>query len=170
GSADYIKYMARVEEDYTKAKNAGLLSITEKYFSEEQKIHDDHKKAIAAIEKEFVEGDSNRTFFVDLQKAAYEKDLENFRFAAGAKAREQDKLYQSIANSMKSNRGFAASEGLDRMAQRTMSEDDYAVWRLAQDRDETSDSVNTQYQDRQNQINARDDRGNFELPEPERFE
>ena len=56
------------------------------------------------------------------------------------------------------------------MAQRTMSEDDYAVWRLAQDRDETSDSVNTQYQDRQNQINARDDRGNFELPELERFE
>ena len=170
GSSDYIKYMARVEEDYTKAKNAGLLSITEKYFSEEQKIHDDHKKAIAAIEKEFVEGDPNRTLFVDLQKAAYEKDLENFRFAAGAKAREQDKLYQSIANSMKSNRGFAASEGLDRMAQRTMGEDEYAVWRLGQDRDEASDSVNTQYQDRQNQINARDERGEFELPELERFE
>lgn len=170
GSSDYIKYMARVEEDYTKAKNAGLLSITEKYFSEEQKIHDDHKKAIAAIEKEFVEGDPNRTLFVDLQKAAYEKDLENFRFAAGAKAREQDKLYQSIANSMKSNRGFAASEGLDRMAQRTMGEDEYAVWRLGQDRDESFNSVNTQYQDRQNQINARDDRGNFELPELERFE
>lgn len=170
GSSDYIKYMARVEEDYTKAKNAGLLSITEKYFSEEQKIHDDHKKAIAAIEKEFVEGDPNRTLFVDLQKVAYEKDLENFRFAAGAKAREQDKLYQSIANSMKSNRGFAASEGLDRMAQRTMSDDEYAVWRLGQDRDESFDSVNTQYQDRQNQINARDERGNFELPELERFE
>lgn len=170
GSSDYIKYMARVEEDYTKAKNAGLLSITEKYFSEEQKIHDDHKKAIAAIEKEFVEGDPNRTLFVDLQKAAYEKDLENFRFAAGAKAREQDKLYQSIANSMKSNRGFAASEGLDRMAQRTMGEDEYAVWRLGQDRDESFNSVNTQYQDRQNQINARDERGNFELPELERFE
>lgn len=170
GSADYIKYMARVEEEYTKAKNAGLLSITEKYFSEEQKIHDDHKKAMLVIEKTYIEDDSVRQYYIDLQKAAYEKDLENFRFAAGAKAREQDKLYQSIANSMKSNRGFAASEGLDRMAQRTMSEDDYAVWRLAQDRDETSDSVNTQYQDRQNQINARDEHGNFELPELERFE
>ena len=170
GSADYIKYMARVEEEYTKAKNAGLLSITEKYFSEEQKIHDDHKKAMLVIEKTYIEDDSVRQYYIDLQKAAYEKDLENFRFAAGAKAREQDKLYQSIANSMKSNRGFAASEGLDRMAQRTMNEDDYAVWRLAQDRDETSDSVNTQYQDRQNQINARDERGNFELPELERFE
>ena len=73
GSADYIKYMARVEEDYTKAKNAGLLSITEKYFSEEQKIHDDHKKAIAAIEKEFVEGDPNRTLFVDLQNASIQR-------------------------------------------------------------------------------------------------
>lgn len=170
GSADYIKYMARVEEDYTKAKNAGLLSITEKYFSEEQKIHDDHKKAIAAIEKEFVEGDPNRVLFVDLQNAAYKEDLDNFRFASQAKAREQDKMYQSIANSIKANRLGAASTGLDAMAQRTMSGQDYEVWRLAQDHDESFDSVNGQYAGRQNEINARDDRGDFLLPELERNE
>lgn len=170
GSADYIKYMARVEEDYTKAKNAGLLSITEKYFSEEQKIHDDHKKAIAAIEKEFVEGDPNRTLFVDLQNSAYQEDLANFKFASQAKAREQDKMYQSIANSMKANRLGAASTGLDSMAQRTMSGQDYEVWRLAQNHDEAFNSVNDQYAGRQNEINARNERGEFELPELERFE
>ena len=170
GSADYIKYMARVEEDYTKAKNAGLLSITEKYFSEEQKIHDDHKKAIASIEKEFVEGDPNRTLFVDLQNAAYQKDLDNFRWAADAKAREQDKLYQSLANSMRANSNQAASDGLDRMAQRTMSSQDYEVWRLAQDHDEAFNSVNNDYANRQAEINDTDERGKFKLPELERFE
>lgn len=170
GSTDYIKYMAREEERYTREKNATLTSITEKYFSEEQKIHDDHKKALKEIELANIQDDDARQMFIDMQNAAYQEDLDNFRFASQAKAREQDKLYQSIANSMKSNRGFAASEGLDRMAQRTMSDDEYAVWRLGQDRDESFDSVNTQYQDRQNQINARDDRGNFELPELERFE
>ena len=171
GSADYIKYMARVEEDYTKAKNAGLLSITEKYFSEEQKIHDDHKKAIAAIEKEFVEGDPNRTLFVDLQNAAYEKDLENFRWAAGAKEREQKKLYQSIADSVKANGANAFGTGLDSMARRNMGEDDYAVWRVGQDYRENSKSLNDQYANRQNEINSKDERDKeYLLPELKRLE
>ena len=171
GSADYIKYMARVEEDYTKAKNAGLLSITEKYFSEEQKIHDDHKKAIAAIEKEFVESDPNRTLFVDLQNAAYQEDLDNFRWAADAKAREQDKMYQSIANSAKASGAGSFSTGFDSMAQRTMSADDYSVWRLGQDYQDNSRSVNDQYAIRKDEINAKDERGkDYLLPELERNE
>lgn len=170
GSTDYIKYMARAEEDYAKAKNAGLLSITEKYFSEEQKIHDDHRKAIAAIEKEFVEKDPNRTLFVDLQNAAYQEDLANFKFASGAKARAQDKMYQSIANSARANSTAAVGTGLDSMAQRTMSDNDYAIWRLGQDHDEAYNSVNDQYTNRQAEINAVDERGNFALPELERFE
>jgi hypothetical protein len=71
---------------------------------------------------------------------------------------------------MKENRLGAASTGLDSMAQRTMSEDDYSVWRLGQDRDESFNSVNNQYKDRESEINARDERGEFQLPELERFE
>lgn len=170
GSIERTDLLNRAKAEYDEKRTATAKSILENYMKDEERLTYEHNKKIERIKTEFVEGDPTRQMLIDLQNAAYQEDLENFRFAAGAKAREQDKLYQSIANSMKSNRGFAASEGLDRMAQRTMSDDDYAVWRLAQDRDEASDSVNTQYQDRQNQINARDDRGNFELPELERFE
>lgn len=170
GSADYAKYMARVEEDYTKAKNAGLMSIMDKYMGEEQQIHQKHKLAMAAIDKEFAENDPNRQLYVDLQNKAYQEDLANFKYAAGAKAREQDKMYQSIANSMKANGLSSASTGLDSMAQRTMSDDDYSVWRLGQDRDDSFNSVNNQYADRQSEINSRDERGEFNLPELERFE
>lgn len=170
GSIERTDLLNRAKAEYDEKRTATAKSILENYMKDEERLTYEHNKKIERIKTEFVEGDPTRQMLIDLQKAAYQEDLDNFRFASQAKAREQDKLYQSIANSMKSNRGFAASEGLDRMAQRTMSEDDYAVWRLAQDRDETSDSVNTQYQDRQNQINARDERGNFELPELERFE
>ena len=171
GSADYIKYMARVEEDYTNAKNAGLLSITEKYFNEEQKIHDDHKKAMLVIDETYIEDDSVRQFYIDAQKAAYAKDLENFRWAAGAKVREQDEMYQSIANSARANSINSLSTGLDSMAQRTMSADDYSVWRLRQDRADAFGSVNNQYSDRQKEINAKDERGKeYLLPELERNE
>lgn len=170
GSIERTDLLNRAKAEYDEKRTATAKSILENYMKDEERLTYEHNKKIERIKTEFVEGDPTRQMLIDLQNAAYQEDLDNFRFASQAKAREQDKLYQSIANSMKSNRGFAASEGLDRMAQRTMSEDDYAVWRLAQDRDETSDSVNTQYQDRQNQINARDERGNFELPELERFE
>lgn len=170
GSADYIKYMARVEERYIKDKNAGVLSLSEKYFSEEQRIHADHKKAMGVIEETYIEDDNLRQYYVDAQKAAYAEDLENFRWAAGAKAREQDKMYQSIANSAKANGASAISTGLDAMAQRTMSGQDYEVWRLAQDHDEAFDSVNYDYTNRQAEINDTDDRGEFKLPELERFE
>ncbi|MDP4544116.1 hypothetical protein Q8P09_03360 [Psychrobacter faecalis] len=170
GSADYIKYMARVEERYIKDKNAGVLSLSEKYFSEEQRIHADHKKAMEVIEKTYIEDDNLRQYYVDAQNAAYEKDLENFRWAAGAKAREQDKMYQSIANSAKANGANAFDNGLDSMAQRTMSDDDYAVWRVGQDYRESSKSVNDQYTNRKSEINDTDERGDFKLPALERFE
>ena len=170
GSIERTDLLNRAKTEYDEKRTATAKSILENYMKDEERLTYEHNKKIERINTEFVESDPTRQMLIDLQNAAYKEDLDNFRFASQAKAREQDKLYQSIANSMKSNRGFAASEGLDRMAQRTMGEDDYAVWRLAQDRDETSDSVNTQYQDRQNQINARDERGEFELPELERFE
>ena len=170
GSLERTDLLNRAKAEYDEKRTATAKSILENYMKDEERLTYEHNKKIERIKTEFVEGDPTRQMLIDLQNAAYKEDLDNFRFASQAKAREQDKLYQSIANSMKSNRGFAASEGLDRMAQRTMSDDEYAVWRLGQDRDESFDSVNTQYQDRQNQINARDDRGNFELPELERFE
>lgn len=170
GSIERTDLLNRAKAEYDEKRTATAKSILENYMKDEERLTYEHNKKIERIKTEFVDGDPTRQMLIDLQNAAYQEDLDNFRFASQAKAREQDKLYQSIANSMKSNRGFAASEGLDRMAQRTMGEDEYAVWRLGQDRDESFNSVNTQYQDRQNQINARDERGNFELPELERFE
>lgn len=170
GSDDRAKYLAREKERYEIEKNAGLQSISEKYFSEEQRIHDAHKKAMAVIDQQFAENDPSRQLYVDLQNKAYQEDLANFKFAAGAKAREQDKLYQSIANSAKANSALALSTGLDNIMQREMSGQDYESWRLNQDYVEGFDSINNGYKDRAAEINAVDDRGQYSLPELERFE
>lgn len=169
GSIERTDLLSRAKAEYDEKRTAKAKSILESYMKDEEKLTYEHNKKIERINVDFVEDDQSRQLLIDLENAAYQEDLANFKFAAGAKAREQDKLYQSIANSVKSNRGIVVNEGLDRMAQRTMTDDDYSVWRVAQDRDEASDSVNTQYSERQNQINATDERGNFELPELERF-
>ncbi len=170
GSVERTELLTRAKAEYDEKRTATAKSILEKYMKGEERLTYEHNKEIERINVEFAHDDTTRQMLVDLQNAAYQEDLDNFRFASQAKAREQDKMYQSIANSMKANRLGAASTGLDSMAQRTMSEDDYSVWRLGQDRDESFNSVNNQYKDRKSEINARDERGEFELPELERFE
>lgn len=170
GSSERAKYLAREEERYAVEKNAGLLSISDKYFSEEERIHENHRKAMKVIEETYIEDDSVRQYFIDAQKAAYEEDLANFKFTAEAKARAQDKMYQSIADSARAGSANALSTGKDSMMQRTLSDEDYQQWRLNQDYVEGFTSINNDYKNREAEINAVDERGKSAFPELERFE
>jgi len=171
GSLERTDLLNRAKAEYDAKRTATAKSILESYMQDEEKLTYAHNKKIERINVEFAEDDQSRQLLIDLQNAAYQEDLANFKFASQAKARAQDKMYQSIANSMKANGLSAASTGLDAMAQRTMSGQDYEVWRLAQDHDESYDSVNNQYADRQKEINEKDERGEeYLLPELERNE
>lgn len=171
GSIERTDLLNRAKTEYDEKRFASAKSILESYMKDEEKITFEHNQKLEKINAEFVEGDPTRQLLIDLQDAAYKEDLENFRWAAGAKAREQDKMYQSIANSAKANGAGSFSTGFDSMAQRTMSADEYSVWRLGQDYQDSSRSVNDQYSSRQDEINAKDERGkDYLLPELERFE
>lgn len=170
GSAKRDDLLAREEVEYIDAKNAKAKSILAQYLTGEAKLKYEHGLKLKAIDDANVEDDSARQALVDEQNKAYQEDLANFRWAAQAKLREQDKLYQSIAESARANGINSVATGLDAMAQRTMNSEDYAGWRLAQDHDESFDSVNNQYTNRQSEINGRDERGEFNLPELERYE
>lgn len=169
-SAERTKYLAREEAEYVEKRTAAARSILESYMAGEERLTYEHNEQLREINAKFIEGDPTRQMLVDLQKAAYQEDLANFKFAANEKAREQDRMYQSIANSARANSNQAASNGLDSMAQRTMSRNDYSDWRAAQDHDEAYDSVNDQYANRQSEINGTDERGEFKLPKMERNE
>ncbi len=156
GSADYIKYMARVEERYIKDKNAGVLSLSEKYFSEEQRIHADHKKSMQVIEKTYIEDDSVRQYYVDAQKAAYAEDLENFRWAAGAKSRAQALAANNLSDVIDMSSGQAASAAEDLRAKQSMRPDLYQKWKLEKDYKTSQETVDQMYGSRKGEINALD--------------
>ena len=168
-SADHIKYSNAEKERYDEKRTATAKSILESYMLDEKKLTYEHNKKIERINAEFVEADPTRQMLIDLQNAAYQEDLANFKFAAGAKEREQAKLSQSIYDSIKASGVSAADTGLDSMARRNMGDDDYSVWRLGQDKYDSEKSVNDSYSSRQDEINATDERGEFKLPELERF-
>lgn len=156
GSADYIKYMARVEDQYIKDRNAGVLSLSEKYFSEEQRIHAEHKKAMEVIEKTYIEDDNLRQYYVDAQKAAYKEDLDNFRWAAGAKARAQGLAANNLSDVINMSGGQAASAAEDLRAEQTMRPDLYQKWKLEKDYKTSQETVDQMYGSRKGEINALD--------------
>lgn len=170
GSIERTELLTRAKTEYEEKRVAKAKSILESYMAQDVKLAYEHNKKIDAINAEFAHDDTTRQMLIDLQKAAYEEDLANFKFTADAKVREYRKLYSSIADSMKANGLSSASTGLDAMAQRTMSEEGYAGWRFGQDKDEAYNSVDKNYSNRQAEINAIDERGEFALPELERFE
>ncbi|TEW87179.1 lytic transglycosylase domain-containing protein [Psychrobacter sp. 230] len=170
GSIERTKLLGRAKTEYEEKRQAKAKSILESYMSDEVKLAYEHNKKIDAINIEFAHDDTTREMLIDLQKAAYEEDLANFKFTAEAKARAQDKMYQSIANSARAGSANAFSTGKDSMMQRTLSDEDYQQWRLNQDYVEGFTSINNDYKNREEEINAVDERGNDAFPELERFE
>lgn len=170
GSLKRTDLLNRAKTEYEEKRQAKAKSILETYMSDEVKLGYEHNKKIDAINAEFAHDDTTREMLIDLQKAAYAEDLENFRWAAGAKVRERDKMYQSIANSAKANGINALSTGKDSMMQRTLGDEDYQQWRLNQDYVEGFTSINNDYKNREAEINYIDERGEERFPELERFE
>lgn len=170
GSLEREMMLAAEEEKYLEVKNAKAQSIMMKYMTEEQRLKYEHEQALKEIAEAGIEDDTVRQKYIDFQNAAYQEDLANFKFAQEQKAREQDKAYRSIAQSMRDNISQAASDALDRTAQLSMKPDDYAKWRSAQDYDESFNSVNNQYSNRKAEINAVDERGDPVFDELQRNE
>lgn len=170
GSAKRDDLLAREEVEYIDAKNAKAKSILAQYLTGEAKLKYEHGLKLKAIDDANVEDDSARQALVDEQNKAYQKDLENFKFAAEAKLREQDKLYQAIADSARASSMNALSTGKDSMMQRTLGGEEYQAWRLNQDYVEGFDSINNQYKSRESEITDTDERGDPLLPMLEQFE
>ncbi|MDO5770050.1 MAG: hypothetical protein Q4P13_11135 [Psychrobacter sp.] len=168
GSLERELYLAAEQERYLEQKNAKAQSIMLKYMSEEEKLKYDHEQKLKEIAEAGIEDDEVRQRYIDAQNEAYQKDLANFKFVQEQKAREADKLYQSIAQKMRDGISQAASNVLDRTAQLTMKPKDYAKWKMGEEHDQAFNSVNDQYANRQSEINATDDQGKYLLDEQQR--
>jgi len=156
----------RVQEQLQRER----LSLVSDYATEREKIEIKHENKVANIKRLYAEDDTNRQKYLDRQNAAYQEDLDNFKFASEAKARAQDKMYQSIADSARAGGINALSTGKDSMMQRTLGGEEYQEWRLNQDYVEDFDSINNQYKSRESEINAIDERGKPAFSDLERYE
>ncbi|MBE0441362.1 transglycosylase SLT domain-containing protein [Psychrobacter sp. FME13] len=156
GSIERTDLLNRAKAEYDEKRTATAKSILESYMKDEERLTYDHNKKIERIKTEFVEGDPTRQMLIDLQKAAYQEDLDNFRWAAGAKARAQGLAANNLSNVINMSGGQAASAAEDLRAEQTMRPDLYQKWKLEKDYKTSQETVDQMYGSRKGEINALD--------------
>ena len=156
GSIERTDLLNRAKAEYDEKRTATAKSILESYMKDEERLTYDHNKKIERIKTEFVEGDPTRQMLIDLQKAAYQEDLDNFRWAAGAKSRAQALAANNLSDVIDMSSGQAASAAEDLRAKQTMRPDLYQKWKLEKDYKTSQETVDQMYGSRKGEINALD--------------
>ncbi|QDJ91879.1 hypothetical protein AhaeAN54_007190 [Acinetobacter haemolyticus] len=121
---DEVAIIGRGNDEALKLKEEILrkqLLVTEKYYSDEEKIAADNAEAIKAINEAYVGDETNRNKYIDLQKKAYAKDLEEFK---KSQQQKRDEAWATL-NTIYGNLEAARSNAL---AKATMSDSAFTFW------------------------------------------
>lgn len=154
-SADHVKYTNLEKVRYDEKRTATAKSILESYMQDEEKLTYEHNKKIDAINVEFAHDDTTREMLIDLQKSAYAEDLENFRWAAGAKVRAQGLAASNLSDVINMSANQAASAAEDLRAEQNMRADLYQKWKLEKDYKTSRETVDQMYGSRKGEIEAK---------------
>ena len=138
-------------------------SLAEKYYTEEQRINAEHEKNMAEINRLHVRGTKEYHDALVLENERYLKAYSEYEWKLGEKARAQlaliDKIKDDIGNSVMQS----TNDYLDSTMKASMNPEQYAKWSMQRDYNNQYSSLYGQYENRQNEINATDERGNFRI-------
>lgn len=138
-------------------------SLTQYYATEIEKIEATHSNNMTEINRLYVKGTEEYHDKLVRENERYLKEYSEYEWKQGEKAREQLALVEKLKNEIESSSMQSANDYLDASMKSTMSPDQYARWGLKRDYNNQYSSLYGQYADRQDQINAKDDRGNFKI-------
>ena len=138
-------------------------SLAEKYYTEEQRINAENEKNMAEINRLYVRGTKEYHDALVLENERYLKAYSEYEWKLGEKARAQlaliDKIKDDIGNSVMQS----TNDYLDSTMKASMSPEQYSKWSMQRDYNNQYSSLYGQYENRQNEINATDERGNFRI-------
>lgn len=138
-------------------------SLAEKYYTEEQRINAENEKNMAEINRLYVRGTKEYHDALVLENERYLKAYSEYEWKLGEKARAQKALIDNIREDIGNSTMQATNDYLDAAMKSSMSPEQYAKWSLQRDYNNQYSSLYGQYENRQNEINAKDERGNFRI-------
>lgn len=138
-------------------------SLAEKYYTEEQRINAENDKNMAEINRLHVRGTKEYHDALVLENERYLKAYSEYEWKLGEKARAQKALIDKIREDIGSSVMQSTNDYLDASMKASMSPEQYAKWSMQRDYNNQYSSLYGQYENRQNEINATDERGNFRI-------
>lgn len=138
-------------------------SLAEKYYTEEQRINAENEKNMAEIDRLYVRGTKEYHDALVLENERYLKAYSEYEWKLGEKARAQLALIDKIKDDIGSSTMQSTNDYLDASMKASMSPEQYNRWSLQRDYNNQYSSLYGQYENRQNEINAKDDQGNFRI-------
>lgn len=145
--ADYQEYLSSVEQA-KKDSDDRRKAITERYFSEEERLAYENEEAIKEINLAYAGDDEAIAKYLAKQVDAYAKDLQEFRKVQKQKQFDAINAYIQMQQQIQS-----ISIGADDVfAKATMAPDEYGRWSLLNNRDNAQRDLKNQYVDVQQGI------------------
>lgn len=138
-------------------------SLAEKYYTEEQRINAENEKNMAEINRLYVRGTKEYHDALVLENERYLKAYSEYEWKLGEKARAQLALIDKIKDDIGSSVMQSTSDYLDATMKSSLNPEQYAKWSMQRDYNNQYSSLYGQYENRQNEINAKDDQGNFRI-------
>ena len=169
-SIKWAKYTKEEKNRYYDEMYEYTSSIALKYATEEEKIDIEHYKKLREIKRDFANDPTERDRRVALQNESYKKDVANFKWAQGEKARAQQALIDKIKGDIGNSVMQSTNDYLDATMKSSLTPEQYSKWRLQQDYQRDASNVMAQYSARDAQINEVDKEGNFVLNDQQRYE
>ena len=138
-------------------------SLAEKYYTEEQRINAENEKNMAEINRLYVRGTKEYHDALVLENERYLKAYSEYEWKLGEKARAQLALIDKIKDDIGNSTMQSTNDYLDASMKASMNPEQYAKWSMQRDYNNQYSSLYGQYENRQNEINATDERGNFRI-------
>lgn len=138
-------------------------SLAEKYYTEEQRINAENEKNMAEINRLYVRGTKEYHDALVLENERYLKAYSEYEWKLGEKARAQLALIDKIKDDIGNSTMQSTNDYLDSTMKASMDPEQYSKWSLQRDYNNQYSSLYGQYENRQNEINATDERGNFRI-------
>ena len=138
-------------------------SLAEKYYTEEQRINAENEKNMADINRLYVRGTKEYHDALVLENERYLKAYSEYEWKLGEKARAQLALIDKIKDDIGNSTMQSTNDYLDASMKSSLNPEQYAKWSMQRDYNNQYSSLYGEYENRQNEINAKDDQGNFRI-------
>ena len=164
GSVEWTKYTKAEKQRYYDEMYEYTTSVALKYATEEEKIDIEHYKKLREIKRDFVNDPTERDRRIALENESYQKDVANFKWAQGEKARAQKALIDKIREDIGTSSADTVNELTDLRNKAVMRPEAYERWKLDNDLRKQTGLTDGLYQKRQGEINAIDTKtGDFQI-------